>query len=195
MSRRPFDPGELDGRRIRDSVVPDLERYADLASREMPSSDFADRVSSAIEAEPAPRRGPLAWLIAPQASGDRFTRLARATVLSAALALAVAAVLLAGQLASIVRDLQVGTSPSPSVIESNLPSPSASPASPSAAPSVPASSSPEESGSPAQSDVPNASEDGEESGTPRPTATETPSPTPTDSPTPEASSSGHSSDG
>ena len=185
MSRRPFDPEELGERTVGDPVVRDLERYADQASREVPSPDFVDRVSAAIEAERPPSRGPLAWLTTAQASGGGFRRLARASVLLATLALAVAAVLLAGQLASLVRDLQVGTSPSPAVIESNPPSPSISPASPSEAEGSPAGS-PSASKQGEASPTPGGSDD--ESKTPRPSATETPSPTP------EASSN-QSSDG
>jgi hypothetical protein len=201
MSRQPFDPSELDDRVTRpgdpiDPAVEELERYASLTA-DRPSHDLADRVMSAVERAPAPRRGILSWLALPS-GGAPLRRLARVSVLAATLVLAVAGALFAGELAQLFRD-GVGSSPSPSVIESVEPSPSES-----AAPSL--SGTPEESedasGSPEASEEPGSAQPSatprptstagqpsptgseEESTTPRPSATpeQTGSPTPTQTP-------------
>ena len=64
MTRRPFDPRELEG--LDPDLEPtlaDLDRYlADTA--EYPSPAFADHVMQAVDHEPTPRRGPLGALMA-----------------------------------------------------------------------------------------------------------------------------------
>jgi hypothetical protein len=197
MSRRPFGPDEAGSSTGRDPVVDELERYARLTSREEPSAGFGPRVMADIEASPAPA-GPLPWIVRAFGGGDG--RVARATILTASVALAIAVVLFASQVGRLVHEFQVGTSPSPSVIELPTPSPLSSSASgqptPSASPS-PEPPTPEESGAPASEDggaspTPTAAE--EQSRTSRPSPTETPSPSPTASPTP-SQSGGQSSDG
>lgn len=195
MSRRQFDPDELDQpSAAADRAVPELERYAMESDADAPHG-LSDRVMAAIEHEPAPRRGFLAWLASPSPTGGagRFVRIG---AVAATLVLAVAGALFAGQLADLVRDVGDGPSPTPAV----SPSPSASP---SASPSRSSSEAPSPSGTPEASDDHGGSGEGQtaqptaqltpagmpedtpdETGTPRPSATATasPSPTPTEIP-------------
>jgi hypothetical protein len=187
MSRRPFDPSELDQPVTGiDQPISELERYVDSTATDAPRG-LSDRVMAAIEHEPAPRRGLIAFLLTPPAAGGGMQRFARVGVMAATLVLAVAGALFAGQLASLVRDFGSGgtptPSPSPSLTESVSPSPSPSlDASPSAlpSPSGDASSSAPATGSPQATpngtEGPSESETDEESETPRPSAA-TPSPT------------------
>ncbi len=194
MTRRPFDPSELDQPSAdADRAVAELEGYlADTATGA--PGNLEQRVTAAVEQEPTPRRGMLAWLMAPGGSGGWAHGLARAGLLGATLVLAVAGALLAGQLADLVRNVG-GESPtpvqsvSPSSSESVAPSPSTSPeetSSGSPDESAGAHQSPAATGTPAASgdETPEASPDesGEESKTPRPSATASPSATPTQTP-------------
>lgn len=186
MTRRPFDPGEID-RDAADleSAASELERYAALTNAAA-SRDLRDRVMAAVEREPVLRQGILARFALPGLPGP-VGRMARAVVLAGVLVLVVGGVLAAGELARIIRDASVG-GPSPSPTESFAPSPS---------PSVEASLSPSASSSPAESGEAIASP--EPTGTPRssddsggrlsgmPEEQETQSPSPTTSPSPKAS--------
>lgn len=195
MSRHPFDRSEMgdmdDHGTARDSTIEELERYASLTA-ERPPSDLADRVMSAVERAPAPRRGILAWLSMPSGSGRPLQRLARVTVVAATLVLAVAGALFAGELAQLFRD-GTGSSPSPSITESLEPSPSESVA---PSPSQSPEQSEDASESPEASDAPSATPRPTTQGTPQPTATEsddeskspTPSQTPDETDTPEPTS-------
>lgn len=194
MSRRPFDPRELDQSLAdADPAISELERYVSTSATEAPHG-LSDRVMAEIEAEPAPRRGFLAWLLAPSAAGSRPGRLMRGGALAATLVLAVAGALFAGQLADLVRD--VGGEPTPSPTQSVSPSPSTSePGSPMASPSVlpspahtPGASDDDARGalptavpSPQATAEPTGDDSSEEPQTvrPSPTATASPSPTPT----------------
>jgi hypothetical protein len=189
MTRRPFDPNELDQPSAEaDRAVAGLESYlADTATR--PPHGLDQRVMAAIEQEPAPRRGHLAWLLMPAAAGSGSRRVARAGLLAATLVIAVAGALFAGQLADLVRNVGDG---SPTPVESiSPPSQSVAPSpttSPEPAPSASheasgaASESPEPSGTPDASEdespEPSSDDSGEESETPRPSATATPTATP-----------------
>ena len=149
MSRTPFNPFEVDGGLgPRDPAVEELERYATIANDQAPG-DLADRVMSAVATEPTPRRGLLALLVAPPSAGRPFARFARVTALAATIVLAVAGALYAGELARLVRDFGVGSTPRPSPTESFEPSPSESPSpTPSVSPVESESESPEQSGEP-----------------------------------------------
>jgi hypothetical protein len=193
MSPRHFDPDELDHpSAAADRAITELERYAMASDADAPRG-LSDRVMAAIEHEPAPRRGFLAWLTSPSPAGGpgRFVRMG---AVAATLVLAVAGALFAGQLADLVRDVGNGPSPTPSV----FPSPSVSP---SALPSPSSSETPSPSGTPEASDdhggsgeeetaepaaqlTPDETPDDtlEESRTPRPSATASPTATPTENP-------------
>jgi hypothetical protein len=171
MSPRHFDPDELDqpsaaaGR-----AITELERYAMASDADVPRG-LSDRVMAAIEHEPAPHRGFLAWLVSPSPSGGagRFVRIG---AVAATLVLAVAGALFAGQLADLVRD--VGNGPSPTLSVS--PSPSGPPST---------SPSPSSSETPSSSGTPEASDDHGGSGeveTAEPSAQLTPDETPDDTP-------------
>jgi hypothetical protein len=190
MSLRPFDPGELDQPAPDlDRAVSELESYVATTATDAPRG-FEDRVMAAVEREPAPRRGFLAWLLVPPASGGGLGRFARAGALAATLVLAVAGALFAGQLADIVRNVGTGGSPTPSVspspLESVAPTLSTSPgltSSPSPDVSEGASETPKPSGTAGASEQetpePTAIETPKASTTPRPSPTITPSPSPT----------------
>ncbi|HEY4634565.1 MAG TPA: hypothetical protein VIH00_11685 [Candidatus Limnocylindrales bacterium] len=186
MSRSPFDPSEVDGSLDpRDPAVEELERYATIASDQAPGN-LADRVMSAVAAEPTPRRGLMAWLVTPPSAGRPFARFARVTVLGATLVLAVAGALYAGELARLVRDFSVGSTPqpSPSITESFEPSPSQSVSpSPSISPVESESESPEQSGAPGSS-APTATPRSSTS-QPSPTGSEDESKSPSPSQTPD----------
>ena len=193
MSRSPFDPSEVDGSLDpRDPAVEELERYATIASDQAPGN-LADRVMSAVAAEPTPRRGLMAWLVTPPSAGRPFARFARVTVLGATLVLAVAGALYAGELARLVRDFSVGSTPqpSPSITESFEPSPSESISpSPSVSPVEPESETPEQSAEPSEAATatprqstsqpsPTGSQDESKSPSPSQTPEETETPEPT----------------
>jgi len=185
MNRSPFDPSEVDGSLApRDPAVEELERYATIASDQAPGN-LADRVMSAVAAEPTPRRGLMAWLVTPPSAGRPFARFARVTVVGATLVLAVAGALYAGELARLVRNFSVGSTPqpSPSITESFEPSPSESISpSPSVSPVVSESEGPEQSGEP--SGVPTTTPRSSTS-QPSPTGSEDESKSPSPSQTPE----------
>jgi hypothetical protein len=137
MTRRPFDPRETGSAAgDLDPITDELERYAGLTEGEMPHG-LADRVMARVAEEPTPRRGLLAWLLAPFVAGPGGA--AQVVLVAGTMALAVLAVVLAGQLGELFGNRQTGTSPSPTVIESPslTPTPSASPsATPSPSPSL-----------------------------------------------------------
>lgn len=184
MSRRPFDPGELDRLAPDDHAVSELERYVALTATGAPRS-LEQRVMAAVDAEPLPRRGLLARFAAPRSRGG-FGQLVRAGALAGTLVLAVAGALFAGQLASLVRNQGAG-SPTPTVSVSQTPSPSPSPL-PSVAPTM--TTSPELTSSmspsppaspqatPKQSIKPGESEGEGSSGSPGASRTPRPSPSP-----------------
>jgi hypothetical protein len=155
MTRRTRDPRQADTRPVElDPVAQELERYADLTAAELPHG-LSERVMESVAREPTPRRGLLGLLFGPGAGGGA----PRFLLVGATMALGVLAVVLAGQIAGLLPDDQIGPSPSPSVIE--LPSLSPSP-----------SINPSPSEEPTR--TPRATR------TPRPSATESPEPTATD---------------
>jgi hypothetical protein len=177
MSRRRFDPRELDEPPTDgDRSVAELQRYAMTTDADAPGG-LADRVMAAIEREPAPRRGFLAWLTSPSPVDGGQRNLVRVTALAATLVLAVAAALYAGQLADLVRTVGAHATPTPSVAPSPSQAPSVTPVpSPSVAPSP--------------SSTPEASDDHGGAGqllTPVPTPHETPGGTPEETKTPRPS--------
>jgi hypothetical protein len=118
MTRRPFDPRELDGSPDElGQVAEELERYTSLTAAETPHA-LEEGVMTAIAAEPAPRRGLLASLLAVLRGGGRANGPVRAVLVAATMVLAVVAVVAAGELASLFRNDQVGPSPVPTTIES-----------------------------------------------------------------------------
>jgi uncharacterized membrane protein YgcG len=109
MTRRPFRPDEVDmlGEEL-DSTIADLERYL-ADSADDPPSGFSDLVMTRVAGEPAPRRGVLA------AVNSAFTsERGRIALLAATVAVAILAVVAAGQLSRLMPS-QFGSSPSPSV--------------------------------------------------------------------------------
>lgn len=195
MSRRPFDHDELDEQTVfDDQAISELERYAMASDADAPHG-LSERIMAAIEHEPAPRRGLLAWLIGTASQGAGPARLVRVGAIAATLVLAVAGALFAGQLADLVRDVGSGdasptptVSPSPSVAPSSMPSPSLSEEpSPTATPEA----SDDNGGTgdlptaqPTAQQTANPTPEGtaEEMETPRPSATPSPSATPTPTP-------------
>ena len=183
MSRRPFDPSELDQPLADgDPAVSELESYVATTTTGAPRG-LAQRVMAAVENEPTPRRGFLAWLFIPSASAGEVRRVVRATALGATLVLAVAGALFAGQLAGVLRNVGSG-SPTPTESVSPTPTESAaptlnpspeltSPGNPSA--SEGAHGSPEPSGTPEASELetpePGAKGTAQESKTARPSPT------------------------
>ncbi len=126
MTRRPFNPGELD--RPDDELektARELERYTSLTAAEVPHG-LEDRVMAGLAEGPAPRRSLLAALFAPLASRPGGG-LARAAMVAGTMALAVLAVVAAGELANLFRSDQVGPSPVPTSIESPTTTPSPTP--------------------------------------------------------------------
>lgn len=170
MTRRPFDPRELDTEPMElDPVARELSGYADLTAAEV-APDLAERVMAAVDGEPTPRRSLLAMLFGPSAAGGG----PRLLLVGATMVLGVLAVVLAGRLAGLLPDDQIGPSPSPSIVEL----PTASPT-PSLTPSLTPSPTPTEepSRSPRASRTPRPSPSDE--ATSRPTSTgedETPEP-------------------
>jgi hypothetical protein len=186
MTRRPFDPVELDDAVASgDHAVSELERYAMTSDSDAPHG-LSERIMAAVEREYTPRRGLFGWLPSPS-SGGGTGRLLRVGALAATLVLAVAGALYAGQLAGLLR--HVGGEPTPT--ESVSP-PATLPESTTPAPSP--SIVPSPSGTPESSDdnggsaegptaVPTPHEDGggDESETPRPSPTASPTATPSQS--------------
>jgi hypothetical protein len=186
MSPRSFDPDELERHPEADAAAEELERYAHRTAAG-PSPDFADRVMGAVEREPRPRRTLAGWLAAMVSGHGPANRWAQVGVLTATLVLALGGVLAAGELARLVRDASVGTTPSP-IVESLSPSPVVTPTpspepTPTAAPSGPGESSeptadsesPTSPGEPeTASPSPRASEDHGGGGSETPEPTETP---------------------
>ena len=165
MTRRPFDPNELDQPSAdADRAIAELESYLADTAAGAPRG-LEQRIMAAVEQEPAPRRGFFAWLLTPPASGGGMRRFARAGLVAATLVMAVAGALFAGQLADLVRNVGNG---SPTPIESVSPPPRSE----SVAPSPTITVEPTSSGSP------DASEDAQQSpgatGTPEASADETP---------------------
>ena len=186
MSRRHFEPDELDqSSAAAGGAITELERYAMASDADAPRG-LSDRVMSAIEHEPAPRRGFLAWLASPSPTGGagRFLRIG---AVAATLVLAVAGALFAGQLADLVRDVGDGPSPTPSVAPSPSGSPSALPSPSSSETPIPSGTpegSAEETAAPTAQQTPAGTpeETEEETGTPRPSATPSPTATATETP-------------
>jgi len=126
MSRRPFDPAELEQPASgTDRAVSELETYVATTATEAPHG-LRDRVMTAIDREATPRRGVLAWLLSPSATGGGFSGAARVGVFAATLVLAIAGAVFAGQLADLVRNVGTG-SPTPTESVSPTPSTSQSP--------------------------------------------------------------------
>lgn len=181
MSRRPFDPSELDQPSAdAERLITELEGYAASTAAEVPR-DFETRVMAAIDREPTPRRGLLAWLLTPPATRGGLGQFARAGAVAATLVLAVSVALFAGQLADIVRNVGTGSptptvSPSPNSSESVVPSPSLSPSpSPSGSPQA---SDPSPVGTTHETLEATEQETPDGTKTPRPSATTTATETP-----------------
>ena len=167
MTRQhPFDPSELD--RPTDDVTPIARELEALASAGSvaPPPDLAARVQDRIAAEPDRAGG---WLAGLFGGGLRTNMFATAAVAVVAIVGAIAL----GQLAATVRQLDVGSTPSPSLqLPSPLqtpivtPTPSVTPsASPSGSPSASPTSSPEPSPSATDEvETPEPSEDDDDSG-------------------------------
>jgi negative regulator of sigma E activity len=194
MTRRPFEPGELDEPlAYADRAITELERYVMTSDTDAPP-DLSDRIMAAVEREPAPHRGFFAWLASPAAGDGGAGRLLRVGAVAATLVLAVAGALFAGQLADIVRNVGGPTSPSPSVSPS--PSfPASTTPGPSLSEAATPSATPEASddhggaaptGQPTPQQTANATPEdtAEETKTPRPSATATASPSATPTQTP-----------
>lgn len=141
MTRRPIDPDDLD------PISRELDRYAQLTAGEVPTG-LADRVMADLAAEPTPRRGLLGWLLSPFSAGAGTTT--RLVLVAGTMVLAVLAVIVAGQLGDLLRDPQIGPSPSQPVVQTHTAAPSPTP-SPSDAPSDSPSISPTPSPSPTNS--------------------------------------------
>ena len=198
MTRRPFDPREIDGSPsdLAD-VTGELERYADLTATETPH-DLATSVMASLADAPPPRRGPLALLLAPF-WGLGQSSIGRTALFAGTMALAVAVLVVVGELAGLLRNDQVGPSPLPS----NLPSaseevsPTASPTlSPSASPT--AVPTPEPTLAPSPTPLPSVEPSDDETPgveTPRPTETADDHGSETPEPSDDNSGSGGSGDG
>ena len=180
MNPRHSGPDELDQpSAAAEGAIRELERYAMTADADAPRG-LSDRVMAAIEHEPAPRRGFVAWLMSPSPTGGarRFVRIG---AVAATLVLAVAGALFAGRLADLVRDVGDGPSPTPSV----LPLPSGTP---SVEPSPSATELPSPSGTPEGSDDHGGlGEEETAEPTAQATADETPDDTPEETRTPRPS--------
>lgn len=160
MTHHPFDPEELDRPTpALAAVARELEEVA-RTERGQPPADLAARIASRIDEEPV-RAGPfgLAGLFASRRSISAFVTAA------AAVGVIVAAVAL-GQLIGQLRQLDVGSTPSPAVTE-----PSVSPTPPtSLSPSPTPTSTP--SATPSPSPTPSPTETDDESETPEPSESE-----------------------
>ena len=165
MTHNPFDSSEL-GRvdEQLDRVAERLESYAATAGGE-PPSDLSERIRAAVEIEASRRRPVAAFLAA-------FRRPGRSVAALGAVALAVAAAIVVGQLAELARD-RAGDSPSPSVTVSPSPTPTPSPsATSSASPSPSPSPTPTDSAG-SSSPEPSPSATGEaETETPHPSGSD-----------------------
>ena len=197
MTRRPFDPEELDhSATSEEGAITELQRYAMASDTDAPRG-LSERIMAAIEQEPAPRRGFLAWLTGTASPGTGPGRFVRVGAIAATLVLAVAGALFAGQLADLIRDVGSGdasptptVSPSPSGTPSSMPSPSLSEA---PTPSATPEGSDDHGGSgglptaqptPPQTAAATAQDTPEETKTPRPSPTSTASPSATPTQTP-----------
>lgn len=163
MTHHPFDPEELDRPTpALAAVARELEEVA-RTERGQPPADLAARIASRIDEEPV-RAGPfgLAGLFASRRSISAFVTAA------AAVGVIVAAVAL-GQLIGQLRQLDVGSTPSPAVTEPSVsptPSPSPSPtptSTPSATPSPSPTPSPTETDDESETPEPSESEDDDDS--------------------------------
>jgi hypothetical protein len=193
MTRRPFDPNELDRPSPdADRAIAELESYLADTATGAPRG-LGQRVMATIEQEPAPRRGFLSCLLTPSGSNSGLRRVARASVLAATLVVAIAGAIFAGQLTGLIRNVGSGSptpveSVSPAPSESLVPGPTISPEATSGSPepSEDAYQSPDASGTLDASgdETPEGSpeESSGESKTPRPTKTASPSATPTPAP-------------
>lgn len=178
-----------------DPIAQELERYARLTAGEVPSG-LAERVMADLVDEPTPRRGLLAWLAIPFGAGaSGATRMA---MVAGTMVLAVLAVFVAGQLGDLLRDSQIGPSPSPPAVQTPTGTPSPT-ASPSEAPSTSPSISPTPSPSPTSSTTaPSASpsDDDDDRETPDPSDDDSSGPGSGDEPeTPEPSEEDNSGPG
>lgn len=187
MTRRPFDPGELDRMAAdADRAAAELERYVAITASET-APRLVDRVMAAVDRELLPRRGILAWLLAPSTVGGAWGGLLRTGVLAATLVLAVVAALSAAQLADLMRNVGGDASLTPAISPSALPAVSNSPfpsltVEPSPSP-APASSDDPRTPAPQPTVVPTAHETPEGSGEDS-REEETPTPTPSGTPSP-----------
>lgn len=193
MTRRPFDPGELDEPLASgEGTISELERYAMTSDTDAPNG-LSERIMAAIEHEPAPRRGFLGWLASPSPTGRGVGRFARVGAVAATLVLAVAGALFAGQLADIVRNVGTGPSQTPSIAPSPSNLPSTTPGtslSDAASPSATPKASDDHGGSggattqPTPQQTANPTPDtAQETQTPRPSATATATASPSATPT------------
>lgn len=188
MTRRPFDPGELDGSTDElNRVAAELERYTSLSAAETPHA-LEEGVMNAISAEPAPRPGLLAGVLAFLRGDGRAASPMRAVLVAGTMVLAVLAVVVAGELANLFNNSNVG---GPSAVPTTIESPSATPEpTPSLqpTPSLTPIPTPTEQPSVQESEPPSA--EPSESETPRPATprpTETPEEDHTETPHPSAS--------
>jgi hypothetical protein len=166
MTRRPLDPEEHGSMPDElDPIARELERYTQLTAGEVPHG-LAERVMASLSDEPTPRRGLVAWMLAPfSANAAGGTRM---VMVAGTMALAVLAVVVAGRLADLFDDPQIGPSPSPPVVETPSPTPSATP-SPTPSPSPSASPTPTPSPSSATPVAsPTGTDDGDGAETPEP---------------------------
>lgn len=99
----------------------ELQAYAVGIAPTAPRS-LVMTVVGALDAEPLPRRG-WAWIGLP----GPVLGVLRVAALTAIIALGVGGALFAGQLASLLREVRIGASPSPPAVIVTSPSPSATP--------------------------------------------------------------------
>lgn len=190
MTRRPFDPGELDGSTDElNRVAAELERYTTLTAAETPQA-LEEGVMNAISAEPAPRPGLLAGVLAFLRGGGRAASPMRAVLIAGTMVLAVLAVVAAGELANLFNDSNVGgPTPVPTTIESPSETPETTP-SLEPTPSLTPTPTPTEQPSAEESQQPSVEPSESETpgpATPRPT--ETPEEDHTETPHPSSSDS------
>lgn len=176
MTRRGFDPDELAFGEELEEVAADLGRYAE-ETRAAPTPDLAARIMAAVEEAPLPRRGGVERLAAFFAGLGPMRRPIQALALVAVLAIGVGGALVLGGVIGQLRELQVGTTPSPEPTPTPILVPSPTPSS-SSTPSLAPSPSPSPSSSPAATPtvaptvVPTATDDDDDDESPRPTATD-----------------------